>query len=147
MTFSENTLLPNYCSFCSENVVTHLAPYIDKFKYKLMEVLTVGAAVGFTNEQYLRVNGYSNEFAVSICFLWVDFIDFTCRLAQLLSTLLSLQKVWDSIPGSVKSDSVSPTVRHRCNVSSELCCPSAKPQRWAPPLVTRFGVIPVVGSN
>ena len=34
--------------------------------------------------------------------------------------------------------------RHRCDVSSELRSPGAKPRRWAPPLVTRFGVIPRV---
>ena len=49
-----------------------------------------------------------------------------------------------SIPGPVKSDTVSPTARHRCNVTLELCCPGAKPRRWAPPLVTSFGVIPRV---
>ena len=53
---------------------------------------------------------------------------------------LSVREVWDSIPGPVKS-AVSPTTRHRCDVSSELCCPGAKPRRWAPQLVTRFGVI------
>ena len=31
--------------------------------------------------------------------------------------------------------------RHRCSVYSELCSPGAKPRRWAPPLVTRLGVI------
>ena len=36
---------------------------------------------------------------------------------------------------------VSPTARHRCDVSSELCSPGAKLRRWAPQLVTRFGVI------
>ena len=36
---------------------------------------------------------------------------------------------------------MSPTTRHRCDVSSELCCPGAKPRRWASPLVTRFNVI------
>ena len=46
-----------------------------------------------------------------------------------------------SVPGWVKSDTVSPTARHRCDVSSELCCPDAKQRRWTPPLVTRFGAI------
>ena len=36
---------------------------------------------------------------------------------------------------------MSPTTRHRCDVSSELCSPGAKPRRWAPQLVTRFGVL------
>ena len=31
---------------------------------------------------------------------------------------------------------MSPTTRHRCDVSSELCCPGAKPRRWA--LATRY---------
>ena len=46
---------------------------------------------------------------------------------------------FDSRAGQM--DTVSPTTRHRCDVSSELCCPGAKPRRWAPQLVTRFGVI------
>ena len=37
-----------------------------------------------------------------------------------------------------------PTDRHRRDVSSELCCPGAKQRRWAPLLVTLFGVIPRV---
>ena len=32
-------------------------------------------------------------------------------------------------------------VANRYGASSKLCCPGAKQQRWAPPLVTRFGVI------
>ena len=36
---------------------------------------------------------------------------------------------------------VSPTARHRCDVSSELCSEGAKPRRWIPPVVTRFDVI------
>ena len=40
------------------------------------------------------------------------------------------------IPGWVKSD----TVAHRYQVSLELCCTNAQPGRWAPPIVTRFGV-------
>ena len=31
--------------------------------------------------------------------------------------------------------------RVRCEVYQELCCADAKPRRYAPPLVTRFGVI------
>ena len=40
-----------------------------------------------------------------------------------------------------------PAVRHRCDVSSELCCSGAKPRRWISSLVTRFGVIPRVYSD
>ena len=31
-----------------------------------------------------------------------------------------------------------------CDVSLELCYSDAEPRSWAPPLVTRFGVIPRV---
>ena len=48
------------------------------------------------------------------------------------------------LPGTGQIGTVSPTARLRCDVSSELCSPGAKPRRWAPPLVTRFGVIPRV---
>ena len=33
-----------------------------------------------------------------------------------------------------------PTALHSCVVSSEVCCPGAKPRKRARPLVTRFGV-------
>ena len=65
----------------------------------------------------------------------------TRQFAQWLKTSLSAREDLDSIPGLVKSNAVSPTARHRCDVSSELCCPDAKPRRWIPPLVTRFSVI------
>ena len=45
---------------------------------------------------------------------------------------------WEALglfPESVKSDTTTATARHRCDVSSELCCPGAKLRRWAPPLV------------
>ena len=48
----------------------HIAPFIDKFEYKFVNGLTVGAAVGFTEDQFVAVNGYSNEYAVSTPF-WV----------------------------------------------------------------------------
>ena len=46
----------------------HIAPFIDKFGYKFTKPLTVGAAVGFTEKQFVAVNGFSNEYAVSWCF-------------------------------------------------------------------------------
>ena len=55
-------------------------------------------------------------------------------VSSIVKRTLSVREVWSSM---------APTARHRCDVSSELCSPGAKPQRWAPPLVTRFGVIPV----
>ena len=58
-----------------------------------------------------------------------------------ISPFIVVLEVLGALPGTVKLDSESPTASHRCNVSSELCCPDAKLRRWAPPLVTRFGVI------
>ena len=43
------------------------------------------------------------------------------RSAQLLSITLSVRKVRTSIPGPVKLDTIPPTARYRCDVSSELC--------------------------
>ena len=45
-------------------------------------------------------------------------------------------------PGRSNRDIVSPTARHRCDVSKEPCCLNAKLRKWAPPLVRRFGVTP-----
>ena len=53
---------------------------------------------------------------------------------------LSVREVWGSIPGPVKLDVMSPAARYRSDVSSEMCCPGAKPRRWTLPLVARFGV-------
>ena len=40
------------------------------------------------------------------------------------------------------------TTCHRCDISSQLlCCPGAKPQKWAPTIVTCFGPIPRVAYN
>ena len=77
---------------------------------------------------------------------YYGFLDllFIVRLTPLLSTLLLVQEVCGSIPGPISSDTVSPTAHHHCDVSSELCCLGFRPQRWTPPLVTRFGVIPRV---
>ena len=45
-------------------------------------------------------------------------------------------------PRAGQISTVSPMVCHRCDVSSGLCSPGAMPRHWAPPLVTRFGVMP-----
>ena len=61
-----------------------------------------------------------------------------------LVQLLSAQAIgagglgFDSRAGQIAT--VSPTAR-RCIVFPELCNPGAKSRRWAPPLVTRFGVL------
>ena len=61
----------------------------------------------------------------------------TIRLGQLLSGRGLGFDFWAD--GNI---TVSPTARLRCDVSSELCCPGAKPRRLTSPLVSRFGVIP-----
>ena len=44
--------------------------------------------------------------------------------------------------GPVKSDTVLPTARHRCNISSkETLLPWRNDVEMAPQLVTRFGVL------
>ena len=58
-------------------------------------------------------------------------------IAQLLSAHASGSGglEFDSRVGQIGTE--SPTARHRCDVSLELCSLSAKPRRRAPPLVTR----------
>ena len=48
------------------------------------------------------------------------------KLFARLKTLLTVREVWGSIPGTVKSDTVSPTARHCGDVSSELYSPGAE---------------------
>ena len=71
------------------------------------------------------------------------------RGPRLRSLLINIQNqsvgvvvkhILGSIPGPVKSDFVardSPVA----TAATFPCCPGAKQQRWAPPLITRFGVI------
>ena len=70
----------------------------------------------------------------------------TRQLAQFLSTTLSLREVRGSIPVPIKSDTVPPTARQSSPLRRFFgaVLPGAKPRRWAPPLVTRFGVMPQV---
>ena len=53
----------------------------------------------------------------------------TGPLLSCLAHTLSVREVWHSNPGSVKSETESPTAHHRCDVPSELCSPGAKPRR------------------
>ena len=46
-------------------------------------------------------------------------------VSSVVKRTLSMRKLWGSIPGPVKSTQCL----HRCDVSSELCCPGAKPWR------------------
>ena len=48
---------------------------------------------------------------------------------DLTVTFLSVPEILGSITGPVKSDTVSPTAEHRCDVTPELCWPGAKPWR------------------
>ena len=73
---------------------------------------------------------------------------FRCRVVdgnRPLAQLLSAHAIgaeglgFESQAGQIGT--ASPTARHRCDVSSELCSPGAKVRRWAPPLVTRFYAI------
>ena len=77
-----------------------------------------------------------NRTFISLC--QVRFM--TSRLLWCLSTSLLATEVLGSIPGPVKSDTLSPMACHHCDVSSKLCCRDAAPRRWTLPLVTRFGV-------
>ena len=77
---------------------------------------------------------------VRVLFLWHTFYR---AVSSVVKTLLWCDQSGFN-PGSFKSDPVSPTARHRYDVSSELCWPGTKPRRWAALLVTRFGVIPRV---
>ena len=55
----------------------------------------------------------------------------------MVKDMLLAQEVWGSNSVLVKLDTVSPTVRHRCDDSLELCRPGAKPWRWTPPFSAR----------
>ena len=59
-----------------------------------------------------------------------------------VTTSLSMALVSSSIPELVQLGTVLLTTRHRCDVSSILYCPDAKPRKRTPPLVTRFDVNP-----
>jgi len=45
--------------------VVHLAHRIDRYNYRFCCGVTVGGVVGFTKEQFQKVNGFSNMFNVS----------------------------------------------------------------------------------
>ena len=75
-------------------------------------------------DQYVQSLRVAHKVKKKKCvFLYTD-------LTLFFTATLSLREVWGSIPGPVKSAQC----RHRCYVFSELCCPGAKPRRWALPL-------------
>ena len=58
------------------------------------------------------------------------YIEFTLgRIFNLFKDIADVAGGLGSIPGPVRSDTVSPTARYCCDVSSELCCPDAKSRR------------------
>ena len=92
--------------------------------------------------QEYAYNIFSTKISLS-CYLYQLRKDYANYLKKYrgLAQLLSAQAIgavglgFDSRAGQIG------TARHRCDVSSGLCCPGAKPRKWAPPLVTRFGVL------
>ena len=82
----------------------------------------------------------------------VSAINFLHRLFSRVVIVLPLDVMVKSIAIDVRDhafDSGTGRMEHSVaktdlgsDVSSELCCLGAKPQRWTPSLVTRLGVIP-----
>ena len=103
----------------------------------MFAVLDVLASNVFMHSQFFR----SSQTFLRCKIFFNNSDNKTGRLVQFYGTSLSVREVWGSIPGPVKSNTVSPTARHRVDVSSELCYPSAETRRWAPPIVPLFGVI------
>ena len=67
---------------------------------------------------------------------YVIMVAVTSRSAQRSKHRYGRGRSWRRCPGWSNR-----TQRHHCDVSSKLCCPSAKPPGCAPPLVSRFGII------
>ena len=66
---------------------------------------------------------YAMQLYQSVCTLSTGFVAYRFSLlAGYRSVIRTANSAGDqsSIPGPVKSDTASPTARHRCNVSSEL---------------------------
>ena len=45
--------------------VVHMAHKIDKFAYKFCCGMTIGGVLGMRKDQFIKINGYSNEYYVS----------------------------------------------------------------------------------
>ena len=122
--------------------------YIDSTfsdKFSFLGVSKLKSVKTFDHQHYLThlrsKFGSPHEKLGSTVFGKRLFVDTSGGLVQLLGIeTLSVWEVWSLIPRTVISEVVLPTARHRCDVSSELCSSGTKPGRWAPPLVTRFGV-------
>ena len=105
-----------------------------------------GGATGNTHEHRHTVNVlYTVTITTHFCTTQIHTINSLNRhLAQLLSAhaIGAGDLRFELRVGQIST--MSPTARHRCDVPSELCSQGAKPRRWVPPLVTRFGEIPRV---
>ena len=94
---------------------------------------------------YLHLKIFAVSFKFVACYYSLGekiILHFSSLLRITAISCCSKQPVVGLIPGSVKSETVSPTACQHCDVSSELCYSSAKPRRLVSPLVTRFGVKP-----
>ena len=91
----------------------------------------------------LRNKSYSLLALLIVCSNWADNHRPVCRVV----TCLSLEReVWDSNLGPVKSDTMLPTARHRCEISSKgaMLSTGAMTQKGAPP--TRYTLRPITAS-
>ena len=96
------------------------------------------------NHKFAKSDNFFNRKHALASNMKFAFLKRNWPVSSVTKTSLSVREVRGSILSPVKSDPVSPTACHRRNVSSELCWPDDEPRRCAPPLVTRFGVIPPI---
>ena len=92
-------------------------------------LLVVFLMRGRTAEKCIN-SSFQNQYSFLTILMFFSF-DVQSAVSAIVKTKLSVRGVTDSIPRLVKSDTVSPTARHRYDVSSELCCSGAKLRRWA----------------
>ena len=94
--------------------------------------LPQGAFTGISREN-VQINLYENRLNCSCSLAWlktwtnhvriiVFFNAIYINRGAIVKTSLSIPKDWGSNPGRCNRHR-SPTARHRCDVSSELCCP------------------------
>ena len=75
---------------------------------------------------YFCCASFINLFVMPVFYV---FVLFNQPVSSIVKTLLLVREVLGSIPELVIPDAVSPTVRHRCSVSSELSGSGVKPRR------------------
>ena len=114
-------------SFCVSAVILAAAQILQESWRFLFEFTARFASL-------LEMSDKQDDFAADVC------SNCTGRLAQLLSPRSRCGRSGVRFRAD-QIVTVSPTACYRCDVCSELCSPGAAPRRWAPPLVTRLGVI------